>query len=51
MNKMPIIPPLSAWLSTLLELGNIISKHPKMTQIQQAVKEYDVEPHICRECI
>ncbi|MNS13548.1 hypothetical protein D3C72_451440 [compost metagenome] len=31
MNKIPIIPPLSAWLSTLLahELGNIISKAPK----------------------
>ena len=31
MNKIPIIPPLSAWLSTLFaqELGNIISKAPK----------------------
>ena len=30
-NKIPIIPPLSAWLSTLFaqELGNIISKAPK----------------------
>src|SRR6478609_10331748 len=40
MNKIPIIPPLSAWLSTLFaqEFGNMISKAPKNEEAKNTNK-------------